>query len=834
MERASSTMHDHLQDETALDGALPPVNGRPVEIPARTLDDLAFGEILRALAGRCRTEAGRRRAQARPFLHDTAEVEAALTLVDEARRLSEEQISLPFGALPDVSDALPRAAKSALLEPRELSAMAQVLFAFERTRDALADRAGTVPALVQVARRLPALEALARRVDRCFEADGEISDRASPALKDARDRVRGLHRALKARLDVMLHDDAFLPNLREGYYTLRNGRYVLPVNAQHQAQVPGIVHNASGSGQTLFVEPEGLVSLGNQLAIAQSLVNEEERRILQELTDAVGREADRIGAGVSALAELDEAEAAARLASDLDLHRPAIEPTGGTLQLRQLRHPLLILKGHEVVPNDVRLADGVRALVVSGPNAGGKTVTLTAVGLTALMLRAGLPVPASDGSRLPLYRSVHSAVGDAQDLAQGLSTFSAHVAELREIGRHAEPGSLALIDEIAADTDPREGAALAVAVLEDLLDRGAVALVTTHLEELKALAHLDPRFINARVGFDPRKMAPTYRLQIGEAGSSSAIEIARRMGLSEKVCDRARQLVLGAGGPLAQALAAAEEERRHLAEAQDRAEQATREAQAEKAALEREREDSLRRLAAEEQEHRERRLQELETMRAELRELAAQLRAEASAQAAAQAAAAAQQKLAERTAEEQRRLNEAKATAARAQAPDTPPELRVGGWVHHAGLGRDVEILELSEGQALVAAGLMKMRVPVAELSRSQTGRPPPKFPTGPQEKQERALRRAEEAAPAAVRASLYRCDVRGMRADEALREVEQFLDRVYRGGEESALILHGHGTGALKQAIRESLGSSPYVRMFRPGESHEGGDGVTVVAFRQ
>ena len=806
-----------------------------VEIPARTLNDLAYSEILKALGARCRTDAGRRRAEARPFLDTRAEVDSSLALVAEARRLSGEQFTLPFGALPDVAASLPRAAKAALLEPRELVALAQVLFAFERTRDVLSERAHAVPALAEIGSRLPALEALARRVDRCFEADGEISDRASPELKEARDRVRGLHRALKAKLDVMLHDDDFLPNLRETYYTLRNGRYVVPVMAAHQAQVPGLVHNASQTGQTLFVEPQALIGLGNQLAIAQSIAVEEERRILQELTDAVGREAPKIEQGVDALARLDEAEAAARLAADLDLTLPAIEPDGGALDLRLLRHPLLVLKGHEVVPNDVRLQEGARALVVSGPNAGGKTVTLTAVGLSSLMLRAGLPIPVAEGSRLPLYRSVHSAVGDAQDLAQGLSTFSAHVIELKEIAAHAGRGSLALIDEIAADTDPREGAAIAVAVLEDLLGRGAVVLVTTHLEELKALAHLDPRFVNARVGFDPRKMAPTYKLQIGEAGSSSAIEIARRMGLDERICQRARELTMSAGGPLAQALAAAEQERRRLAEALEQAEAAARKAAEEREALARERAEAGKKAADEAQRHREERLRELESMRAELREVAAQLRAkaEASAKEAAQAAAEAQQKLAERAAEEQRQVTEAKAAAARAAEPDAPLKLEVGGMVRHAGLDRDVEILELDGGQALVAAGLMKMRVPVSELSRSRSEKKKPRFPTAPVEKQERALRRAEQAAAAELKAPNYRCDVRGMRADEALREVEQFLDRIYRSGDESALILHGHGTGALKQAIRDYLASSPYVRMYRPGESHEGGDGVTIVALK-
>lgn len=798
-----------------------------MDFPSRTLDDLAYGEILHALSTRCRTEPGRQRALVRPFLDDAAAVGDALTLVDEARKLAQEQFALPFGALTDVRPALRSAEKRALLEPKDLVAIAQALFAFERLRDALEEREHQVPALATIGRRLPRLEQLARRVDRCFEADGEISDRASPALKEARDRARGLHRHIKTKLDGMLHDEQFLPNLRESYYTLRNNRYVVPVLASSRSQVPGIVHNASQSGQTLFVEPEALVGMGNDLAIAQSMVLEEERRVLQELTDAVGREADAVLAGVDACAELDEAEAAAHLAADVDLARPEVV-NDGTLELFQLRHPLLVLRGNQVVSNDVRLEGQVRALVVSGPNAGGKTVTLTAVGVCALMLRAGLPIPAGSGSRMPLYKSIQTAIGDAQDLNQGLSTFSAHVVQLREIARNASHGSLVLVDEIAADTDPREGAAIAIAVLEDLLDRGAVVLVTTHLEELKALAHMDPRFINARVGFDSRKMAPTYKLQLGAAGSSSAIDIAHRMGLADKIVERARELSLGAGGPLAKALAATEDERRKLAEEVDRAKAARAEAEATREKLEREKAELEKRRAEEKLEHEEAMRKQVEQAQAELKELLARLRAQASMREAMQA----QQELSAKAAELDRRAREARARALQAEAPQAAPELRVGGWVHHVGLNRDVEVLELEGDEVLVAAGPLKMRVPKAELASSRQARPAEKkFPTA--DKAQATLKRAREAAPQEVSAANFRCDVRGMRADDAVREIEQFMDRVFRSGEEAALIIHGHGTGALKQGIREFLQRSPYVRGFRAGDSHEGGDGVTVVSFK-
>ncbi|RKH38995.1 endonuclease MutS2 [Corallococcus interemptor] len=798
-----------------------------VQISQRTLEDLGFSEVLRALTQRCRTEPGRERVLSRPFLDTEAEVTEALALVDEARFLSQQQFSMPLGGATDLRAAVGHAEKGGVLEPRQLIDAAQLLFAFARTREALDERKERIPRLVEISKRLPFLEAMARRLDQCFEPDGTLSDRASPELKEARDRARGLHRRIKTRLDEMLHDLTFTSKLRENYYTLRNGRYVVPVVSNYRAEVDGIVHNASQTGQTLFMEPQVMVGLGNDLAIAQSEVAEEELKVLQELSKLVGRESTRILEGLEAVAELDEVEAIAVLSSDLDATTPTFVDVK-ELQLRSLRHPRLVLKGTEVVSNDVTLTEEARALVVSGPNAGGKTVTLTGVGLCALMLRAGLPIPVGEGSRMPLYRSVHSTVGDTQDLSQGLSSFSGHVTLLRDILAAVAENSLVLIDEIASDTDPREGAAIAIAVLEELLGKGAYVLVTTHLEELKALAHMDPRFLNARVGFDAKRMAPTFRLQMGASGQSSAIDVAARVGLPASVCERARELSLNAGGPLTKALAAAEDERRKLTEELEKARIAAKEAEALRADLEKQK-------VAFERERKGRMMQFNEDVHAasehaaqEVRDLLTKLRAEQNEKALSEARAQLQQ----RADEAAKRAAAAKAELFQVEAPG-PANLKVGAWVHHSGLGRDVEILELTDGQAVVSAGgALKMRVPTTELSGSRGKKPQQaKFPD--QKKGEAALKRAASAAPSQVEATNFRCDVRGMRADDALAELETFLDQGMRKGEEAALIIHGHGTGALKQAIRDHLAASPYIRMFRPGESHEGGDGVTVVSLR-
>ncbi|MFL5274366.1 MAG: endonuclease MutS2, partial [Anaeromyxobacteraceae bacterium] len=534
-------------------------------LPDRSLTHLGWPEITRALAARCRIPAGERRAAALPFFATAAEAREGLARVEEARVLAETRTSLPLGTAGAAEEHVDRAAKGGVLEPVALREVAALLRAAERTRDVLEARAAASPLLWAVAEPLEGDERLADRIERSIEPSGAISDRASPELGALRDRVRGLHRALKAHVETLLDDELVQMHLRDQYFTIRNDRYVLPILASSRSQFPGIVHNASQSGQTLFVEPESMLDMGNELSIAAAMVAEEEARILRELSEGISRRAAGLARDVEILGALDVLEASARLASELDAHAPEVTPADEGFELLSLRHPLLVLQAKKVVASHVRLTPPQRALIVSGPNGGGKTVTITAVGLAACMLRAGLPIPAAAGSRLPFFVEVRAAVDEKGDLARDLSTFTAHLTSVRDIAFGAGSRSLVLVDEIAADTDPREGAALAAAILEDLLARGAQVLVTTHLDELKALALTDAHYANARVGFDAERLAPTYQLHLGSPGSSSALEVARRVGLPEHVVERARAAMAGQGGALAQALRALDEERARLA-----------------------------------------------------------------------------------------------------------------------------------------------------------------------------------------------------------------------------------------------------------------------------
>lgn len=792
----------------------------------RTLAELGWPDLTRALADRCRLPAGRERAAALPFLSTADEVREALARVEEARRLAESGAELPLGGAGAVEEHLLRAGKGGTLPAPALRECAGLVRAAARTRNFLLGRAAECPRLAALAEPLSDDVRLADRIESALEPSGAVSDRASPALASLRERVRGLHRSLKERVEGLLDDGEMARHLRDGYFTIRDDRYVLPILASARSAVPGIVHGASQSGQTLFVEPQGMVELGNELSIASAMAAEEEQRVLRELSEALGLRAGELLADAGALAGLDLLEGAARLASDLDAHPPEVGPAGGGFSLLSLRHPLLVLQGKAVVASHVRLEPPARALVVSGPNGGGKTVAITAVGLSALMLRAGLPVAAARGSRLPLFRDVRAAVDERGDLARDLSTFTAHLAAVRGILESAAPGSLVLVDEIAADTDPREGAALASAILEALCQAGAAVLVTTHLDELKALALSDPRFANARVGFDAERLAPTFQLHLGQPGSSSALEVARRVGLSSGLVDRAREALSG-GGSLSGALRALEEERVRLeaerrAGAQERLglrESEERARSREEAARVAEREAAARlgqALAA-----------EIEAARAEVGELLAGLQSAPSVKKATEAAS--QLEAWRETVERAARSAGARARAGSELDPGAA--LAPGSRVRLASLGQEGEVLELSEGEALVRVGSLKVRRPLADLLPLR-GRPGP-VPGFGRSAGDR-LEAAAEARAAELRLSERKLDARGLRVEELLREVDRFLDGLYAEGAPECVILHGHGTGALKHSLREHLAASPYVGAFRPGERHEGGDAVTVVQLRR
>lgn len=794
-----------------------------------TLREMGWPHIQAALGARAATANGQELARGLAFLPDREAVRTALARVEEARELGRRELVIPVAGAEDVRPALERVAKGGVLAPAELLACARTVSAASRVRSFLEARKLEAPLLGRMGESLPALGPLASRIEDTLEPSGAVRDGASEALAMHRQRARALHQQIQGRIDGMLHDPAFSSQLRESYYSTRNDRYVLPVVASFRAKVPGIVHNASQSGQTLFIEPEEIIGLGNELSIAESLAAEEERRVLAELSEDVGGHVDELRHSLALLAQIDLVQASARLAVDLDASSPNIAEPHEALELYGLRHAVLLLQGKKVIANDVRLDPEQRALVVSGPNAGGKTVTITAIGLCGLMLRAGLPVPADSRSVLPICRGVVSAIGDAQDLARDLSTFSAHLTRLRDILVAARGGWWVLVDEIAADTDPREGAAIAAAVLGRLVQRQARVFVTTHLEEVKALGVTDPRFVNARVGLDAQTMRPTYRLELGAAGMSNALEIAAQVGLPADVLAEARERVRS-GSQLTLALARVEEMEREI-ERRRRDAEAEREAavSARQAALA-ERAEAERLRGEAEQRARAELAGELEEARQRVGHMIAELQAAPSMRLAQKAQQALEEQAAELAVKQQR--HEAR-RAVRARQPVTSgagEAIKPGARVRVVSLAKDGEVLSVVDGEATVAVGPLRMRAKLDDLVVVGGQAPKARSFSPGDEARERRVRveRGGDDVPS------NRLDLRGQRADEALRALESFLDVMFLKGPSYAIVVHGHGTGALKEALRDMLRSSPYVATFRPGDRHEGGDAVTVIELRE
>jgi DNA mismatch repair protein MutS2 len=568
-------------------------------VDARSQALLEFPLVRERLAAGTSFSPSRRLAEALEPSPDPVVVARRLDETDQARSLLEDRPGVGIGSAHDIGPAVERAARGGRLDPEQFLEIAETLDATARLVTSLADERR--PLLRELGRELHAVPALRSSLARSFDPVGELLDTASPRLGGLRAAVRVAYDRLRRRLDALV--GAELGNaLQEPIVTLRNGRYVVPVKAELRNRVKGIVHDASGSGQTLFVEPLVAVELGNAWREAQVAEAEEIARILDELSALVAVNAPALRETLDALARFDLWAAKATLAAEMDANRAETADRPEVILL-SARHPGLTGR---VVPIDIRLGDGYTALVVTGPNTGGKTVTLRTLGLLSLMHQAGLHVPAAAGSRLPVWRDVFADIGDEQSIAQSLSTFSGHLRRITTIVAEAGPGTLVLLDELGAGTDPTEGSALAQALLDHFIRAGAVVAATTHYAELKAYAHTTPAARNAAVEFDLDTLSPTYRLTIGLPGGSQAFAIAERLGLPPSIVEDARSRLSEAQRSFEATLASIKATEGETSEALERARDAeTRAAEAltvaeeERRRARREREEAVRSARAE-------------------------------------------------------------------------------------------------------------------------------------------------------------------------------------------------------------------------------------------
>ena len=767
----------------------------------RALITLEYPAIRALLAERSSFAPGRELAEALTPVTDASDADRLQDETAAARDLLRAQPSAGIAGARDVRDALRRARLGGSLEPLQLIEIADTIRAAEKL---FAD-VHAYPPLAAKSRFARPPRDVAEAIEHAIAGTGEVLDRASPRLGSMRAALRAAQARLQQRLDGLLRSPDLSRALQEQLITQRGGRYVVPVKAEMRGSVKGIVHDQSASGATVFIEPLEILEANNALREAELAESAEVRRVLDELSRRVERAGEDLDSVTSALAALDLLLAKAELAAHLECERPVLD-SHGVLDLVGARHPLLVERGTGVVPIDVRLGSDFRALVITGPNTGGKTVTLRTIGLLVLMAASGLQIPASRGSRVPVVRRVFADIGDEQSIAQSLSTFSSHLRNVVATLAEAERDDLALLDELGAGTDPDEGAALAMAVLETLLERGVLVAGTTHYPELKAFALNTPGVSNASVEFDAESLRPTYRLHIGLPGSSNAFAIASRLGLDNAVLARAESHLSELHRSLERTLREAERHRTDLSAALEEARVSA--------------EDARR--------HTEEARREAERIRDEAERSARRSRTEAddlllqSRRALRQAESARDQAAKRNLVDDARAaLAEAETTRQAAAAPEHAPRatvpIAVGSPVHVEGVSEPGTLLSIDDrGMADVAAGPLRLRVPATSLRPAQAAQEPPL-----------ATRPIIGGSAPAVSLQL---DLRGARAEEALAVLDRYLNDAAVAGVDRLRIVHGKGTGALRTAVREVLSRHPLVRAHEPAGAAEGGDGATIV----
>lgn len=783
------------------------------------LHNLEFDKIRAMLAGLTGSALGRELAEALAPVGEADEVAERLGETREAFDLVAAAQAVPLGGLRDIRETVRRAELGATLESPDFVAVAGTLYAARRVRQFFAELTMAAPRLTATAAAIGVFRTLENAIDTAISDQGTVLDTASPELGRLRRDIRVTQGRVREKIDHILHSAQYQKYFQDALVTIRGDRYVIPVKQEYRHAFPGIVHDQSASGATVFIEPMAVVNLNNDLKQLMAAEVNEIERILRVLTGQVAAVAGPLLETCLALGQLDFAFAKARLALDMKAVCPALNDKG-RVELRQARHPLI--PADAVVPIDVRVGREFRVLVITGPNTGGKTVTLKTVGLFALMTQAGLFIPAASASEMPVFANVYADIGDEQSIEQSLSTFSAHMTNLVRILGRVGPDDLVLIDEIGAGTDPDEGAALAMAILEFLYGRDGRVIATTHYSELKTFAYARHGIENASVEFDVQTLRPTYRLQIGVPGSSKAFLISRRLGLDGGIVGRAQELLDEDHAEFDKVLTSLEEQKRLLADRQEEARRLQREVEELRGGLAREKEALAERkgqIVAKAQAEAERVLRQA---RSEAEAIIGELKAQFSSQSTRerqQAIEGARRRLRAGLAEA-RGLGEDEAAAA-AGTPATAAELVPGAQVYVASLGQKGTVLAVAGDEAAVQVGIMKLNVPVAScrLLAAPPSRREPERRSGVD------LAKAQEAS--------RQIDIRGTTVEEGEAALEKFIDDAILGGLSEIHVIHGKGTGALKKGIRAFLKSHRAVREIRIGEVGEGGDGVTVAKLR-
>jgi DNA mismatch repair protein MutS2 len=797
-------------------------------VNANVLRALEFDRIVEAVADLAVTPTGHEELLQLHPLTDPAAVAFAQKATTEGTRFLADHPGFPLRAPSDLEaiiDAL--GVEGRALEAGRLVSLADYLESIEHSRAAVRHATTMFPILRELVERIASFKGEIADVRKKIDPSGDVADNASPALASIRDRLRRQRAKLRTTLESFLRGRDTSKYLQEQVVTDRNGRYVLVVRAEHRSAIPGIVHGSSASGASLFLEPLTTVEVNNDIVALEEQEAEEVRRILLALTDQFRGRPDDLRRTIDVATALDVIQARARFSGRLDGVEPGLS-TDGTFELRGARHPLLVPGAGigdpeaDPVPNDVLLIPPTRVMLITGPNTGGKTVALKTAGLLALMAQAGLHVPAEHGSRLPVFRCVFADIGDEQSISASLSTFSAHITNVVSMDQHLDLPALVLLDEVGAGTDPVEGGALGIAVIEHFRRRGAHLVATTHYDALKSYASTTEGVTSAGFGFDPESFAPTYRLMYGSPGRSLAIEIAARLGMPRSVVAAARDNLTEEQKQLADHLArvdkdlrALEQERRQLSQQRAAVAESEKKLRGREESV-REREETFRRrldTKLDDQLRDARR--RIDEVIDELKNRAPRLVNTGETGAARSEARAAIDSIVGRVGLD----TGATSSTTRREAAEAAGPIEIGTRVVVGGLDLEGTVVELRGNQAEIDVRGKRMRAKLKDL-RAIGGSPPPA-----------TVRVNVDLQPR--EGSLSELNVIGQTVDEAITRLEKFLDETTVTDQHTIRIVHGHGTGQLRRAIAAFLKDHPLVASYKLAPQNEGGGGATIVELK-
>ena len=775
---------------------------------------LEFPRVRERLANYTSFPAGRELALSLQPTSDVEWVKLLLRQSAEARRLLSVKPDFHIGEAYDVSEDVMRAEKGVSLDPLVLLKVLKTIAAARLARTGLNRLCDDLPALWGIAQDITVLAQTEAEIGKCLSPTGEILDAASRHLADVRGHIRDTRRQLQERLSSIVKSKRGQEMLQEQLVTERNGRYVLPVKVESKRELKGIVHDVSNTGATVFIEPLEIIESGNDLRQFEVQERQEIERILAALSALVGAAAEDIRLNIEILARLDLALAKAYYAEKTGAIEPEIATgeDGRFLRLVKARHPLL--KG-EAVPLSVEIGKDFSVLIISGPNAGGKTVALKTIGLLVTMAQAGLPVPCADGTVMPVYDEVFADIGDEQSIEQTLSTFSAHISNLARIVKQTTPHSLVLLDELGISTDPGEGAALAQATLMHFVEKGTAVVVTTHYSELKAFAHLNKGLRNASLDFDPVTLMPTFHLSVGIPGGSNALNIASRFGLPEDIVSNARSIMSKGSQEVEAMLVDLAAERKRLGEAQNsieieqvRAVELSGKLESELSRIREKERDMLREIQ-------DNLNKEIAGLYRSIREAENELKKQANREKVERARRALENIS---KAADQRNKELGQRLAAIKEEEIAVEKISVGDSVRLRDMDTVAIVLAVDEGQGRLEAqvGDVKLTLRMENVEKLEV--------PGPGAQIERA-----SVVPRTTRPAPLELDLRGHRADMVESELDIYLNDAFMSHLPEVRIIHGYGTGAVRGVVREALAIHSLVKAFRPGGQGEGGDGVTI-----